>query len=127
MRAMIGTFGIVLLIWAGIACDPENIEREQGADSSRNSSASTWSWGKAPSIERGEFGTQYVVGTLKYNSSRQLSYVQVSCQIMLNQVQIADVFDNASGLQPNSSWRFKAILLENVRSYDDIRCQASGF
>lgn len=123
MMIKIGTFVIVLLIWAGAACEPENVEQ----DSSGGSGMSTWSWVSAPSIERGQFGTQYVVGTLKYNSSRQLNYAQVSCQVMLNNVQIADVLDNTSGLQPNSAWRFNAILLENVSSYDDIRCQASGF
>ena len=86
-----------------------------------------WEYSQPPKIERGEFGTQYIVGTLRYNSDRQLSYASVTCQVLQDGVQVADALDNASGLQPNSQWRFKAMLLDTVSGPYNIKCQASGF
>ena len=74
----------------------------------------------------GGFVNQYIVGVLKYNGSKQLSYVSVTCQVYDRGVQIADGLGNASGLQPYAQWRFRALMTETVDQYDNIVCQADG-
>ena len=102
------------------------VERQREWEASRP----TFSLTQAPTIESegyGGFSTHYIVGVLQYNGDRQLSSISVTCQVYYQGVQIADSLDIASGLQPRSKWRFRAMILEDVSRYDDIVCQADGF
>lgn len=86
-----------------------------------------FTYAEPPTIENEGYGMQSIVGILNYNGDRQLSYVDISCQVLHDGVQIADSLDNATGLQPRSKWRFRAMLFEEVARYDRIVCQAEGW
>ena len=107
------------LLWLSIACEPSNLSESDKNDN--------WVQVNAPTVEIGQFGNQYIVGSVKNNTDKQLNYAQVSCQIIQDGVQIADALDNTSGVQPNGVWQYRAILIEPVSGRGQIECQASGF
>ena len=108
--------GFVIL---SLACEPTNLSESSDSDD--------WVEVQAPRIEVGQFGNQYIVGSIKNNTDRQLGYAQVSCQIIQNGVQVADALDNTNGMQPYGTWQYRAILIDPVSGRGRIECQASGF
>lgn len=83
---------------------------------------------QAPRIETDDVGLQYVVGVLRYNGRQRLNYVEVICSVWYQNDLVADAIDNELGLNPNSSWRFRAMILDinGVSRYDDIHCLGNG-
>lgn len=63
--------------------------------------------------------TRYIVGTVKNNSKKQYSYVQIEINLYdKSGNQVGSTFDNLNNLEPGATWRFKAIILEdNAASY----------
>lgn len=61
----------------------------------------------------------YIVGTVRNNTSRQYSYVQVEINLYdKSGTQIGSTLANANNLEPNATWKFKAVVIEdNVASY----------
>lgn len=66
-----------------------------------------------------EYGLQAVCGTVLNNSSKTKRYVQVGVNLYdKNNNQIGSALDNILNLEPNSKWKFKAMVSEdNVHSY----------
>lgn len=64
--------------------------------------------------ERDEFGAIYIVGTVKNNTKKQYSYVQVEINLYdKNGNQLGSTLDNVNNLEPGGTWRFKAPVLED--------------
>ena len=69
--------------------------------------------------ENGEFGTGYIVGSIRNNTSRRYGYVQIEINLYDDSMaQVGSTMANANNLEPGGIWRFKAPLLErNARQY----------
>ena len=66
------------------------------------------------------FGTTYIQGEIKNNTDKTYSYVQVTFNLYdANGAQIGTAMDNINNLEPNSTWKYKALgyVTENVASY----------
>jgi hypothetical protein len=75
--------------------------------------AGNWKW------ERGEFGNLYIVGTVKNQSSKQYSYVQVQFNLYdAAGAQVGSAMANVNNLESFGTWRYRAIVMddEHVRS-----------
>jgi|LFRM01.1.fsa_nt_gb uncharacterized membrane protein len=71
--------------------------------------------------------TRYIVGTVKNNSSREYSYVQVEINLYDDEGnQVGSTMDNTNNLEPGGTWKFKAIVLEDSATEYKIK-DVSGF
>jgi|LDZS01.1.fsa_nt_gi hypothetical protein len=70
-------------------------------------------------IEKDQFGNRYVVGTVKNNTDKEYSYVQVEINLYDDAgTQVGSTMTNANNLEPGGTWKFKApILEENATKY----------
>lgn len=65
-------------------------------------------------------GTTYIEGEIKNNTDKSYSYVQVTFNLYdKNGAQLGTAIDNINNLEPNATWKYKAIGLvtEKVSSY----------
>ncbi len=64
-------------------------------------------------VETGDYGTRYVVGTIKNNVNKQFTYVQVTInEYDSSGAQIGSTLANANNLEPYGTWKFKAPVLD---------------
>jgi len=64
-------------------------------------------------VETGDYGSRYVVGTIKNNVNKQFSYVQVTInEYDSTGAQIGSTLANANNLEPYGTWKFKAYVLD---------------
>jgi uncharacterized protein YcfL len=64
-------------------------------------------------VETGDYGTRYVVGTIKSNVNKQFSYAQVTInEYDSSGAQIGSTMANVNNLEPHATWKFKAPILE---------------
>lgn len=69
------------------------------------------------STENDSFST-YIVGTVKNNTGKEYTYVQVEINLYdANGAQVGSTLANANNLEPNGSWKFKAVTLEEFSTY----------
>ena len=67
-----------------------------------------WDW------ETTEYGTRYLVGTVKNQSDRTFGYVQISFVLLdANDVQVGSTMDLTNDLTPGRTWKFKAIVFDD--------------
>lgn len=60
-----------------------------------------------------EYGSRYLVGTVKNNTDKQYSYVQVEFNLYDNSgAQVGSTADNINNLEPHGTWKFKAMVME---------------
>lgn len=65
------------------------------------------------SVQKEQY-VRYVVGTVKNNSTKQYSYVQVEINLYDNSdAQVGSTLANANNLEPGATWKFKAPILED--------------
>ena len=65
-------------------------------------------------------GSCYIQGTIQNNTNKSYSYVQVTFNLYdANGNQLGTAMDNINNLEPNATWKYKAIGLttEKVHSY----------
>lgn len=65
-------------------------------------------------------GTTYIEGEIKNNTNKNYSYVQVTFNLYdANGSQLGTAVDNINNLEPNATWKYKAIGLvtEKVTTY----------
>ena len=65
-------------------------------------------------------GTTYIEGEIKNNTDKSYSYVQVTLNLYDdNGAQLGTAVDNINNLEPNATWKYKALGLvtEKVSSY----------
>lgn len=65
-------------------------------------------------------GTTYIEGEIKNNTDKTYSYVQVTFNLYdANGAQLGTALDNINNLEPNSTWKYKAmgLVTEEVASY----------
>lgn len=66
------------------------------------------------------FGTTYIQGTITNNTNKTYSYVQVTFNLYdADGAQLGTAMDNINNLEPNGTWKYKALGLvsEKVASY----------
>ncbi len=74
-----------------------------------------------------EFGTRYVVGTVKNNTDKEYSYVQVEINLYDDSgAQVGSTLDNTNNLEPGGTWKFKAVIMEDNATKYRIK-DISGF
>ena len=60
----------------------------------------------------------YISGTITNNTNKQYSYVQVTFNLYdADGAQIGTAMDNINNLEPNATWKYKAIGMEKAASY----------
>lgn len=69
--------------------------------------------------EIGEFGNLFITGTVKNNTKKQYTYVQVEINLYDDDdAQVGSTMANTNNLEPGGKWKFKAVVIEeNVKSY----------
>ena len=74
-----------------------------------------------------EFGNKYLVGTVKNNSDKQYSYVQVEFNLYDESgAQIGTTFANVNNLEAHGTWKFEAIVTEDKATRAKLK-GVSGF
>ena len=67
-----------------------------------------WNW------KRGAYGNKFLSGTLKNYSRKQYSYVQIVFNLYDDHdALVGNAMANVNNLEPNGSWNFKAIVIED--------------
>jgi hypothetical protein len=63
--------------------------------------------------ETGDYGSNYVVGTIKSNVNKQFTYVQVTVSLYdASGAQVGSTLANVNNLDPYGTWKFKAPILD---------------
>lgn len=112
---------VVLIAWAASGSN----NKDQGAGTKDGASTPTVSdKAKAPDLEVVEHSVQKetystnIVGVVKNNTSKQYTYVQVEINLYDDSgAQVGSTLANANNLEPNGTWKFKAITLEEFGNY----------
>lgn len=84
---------------------------EQGKETSQTSEGglSVVDW----EFVKGDFGTKRIIGTIKNNSSKEYSYVQVEFNLYdSNDNQVGSALANVNNLEPHGTWKFEAVVIE---------------
>lgn len=56
----------------------------------------------------------YIIGSIKNNSSKKYSYVQVSFNLYDKDMnQVGTAWDNINNLEPGATWKFKALIFDD--------------
>ena len=67
--------------------------------------------------ETGEYGSRSLVGKVKNDSDKQYSYVQVEFNLYdKSGAQVGSTMANVNNLEPNGTWKFEAVVLQNNAS-----------
>lgn len=79
------------------------------------------------SVQPGDFGTKYIVGTIKNNGKRTYSYVQVTINLYDDDgAQVGSTLDNINNLEAGGTWKFKAMVFEEDATNYKIK-EITGF
>ena len=90
------------------ACEFETIENPGSSEASESNCLVL----ESSSVERDAY-TSYVVGEVRNRCDRDFDYVQVTISLFdASGNQVGSTLDNVNDLQPNTVWRFRAIILE---------------
>ena len=67
----------------------------------------------------GEYGNASIIGTVKNNSSRQYSYVQITFELLdADGNTIGTALANIAGLRPGATWKYKAgVMHDDIAEY----------
>lgn len=106
--------GIVAL--AAIVSNSLNRRQQSGTGSASS--------GGTPALEvvnfewgSGQYGTTVLVGTVRNNTGKTYSYVQVEFNLYDESgAQVGSTFANVNNLEPGGTWRFEAVVLEHRAS-----------
>ncbi|MFZ1898067.1 FxLYD domain-containing protein [Methanoregula sp.] len=64
-------------------------------------------------VMTGDYGVQYVAGTVKSNVNKQFTYVQVTVnEYDKDGAQIGSTLANVNNLEPYGTWKFKAVVID---------------
>ena len=75
----------------------------------------------------GEFGNRTIRGTVRNNTEKQYGYVQVEINLYDNSgTQVGSTLANVNNLEPNSTWRFEAAVLEDSATKAKVK-DVTGF
>ncbi len=81
-----------------------------------------WKWGQ------NEYGSAEIIGTVKNNSGKEISYAQVEFNLYDKQgAQVGSAMDNIDNIEPYGTWKFKALVTDdsNVRSAKLVRVEGN--
>jgi hypothetical protein len=142
MKKLFKWIGIVFVIFIAIGViaslgeDADNSNTSQPVTSQQTEKAKTEQRPVEPKkpnleiidskVESDQF-MRYIVGTVKNNSKKQYSYVQVEINLYDESGnQIGSTLDNINNLEPGATWRFKAIVIEEDAAKYKIK-DVTGF
>ena len=78
-------------------------------------------------VETGDYGSKYIVGSVKNNAGKTYGYVQVTINLYDNSGnQVGSTMSNVNNLEPGGTWKFKAYWLEKDATNYKIK-EISGF
>lgn len=64
--------------------------------------------------KRGEYGNRYIVGSVRNNTNKQYSYVQVEFNLYDESgAQVGSAMTNVNNLEPSGIWKFEAVVMED--------------
>ncbi len=99
-----------------------------GDNTRRTPSSDNTNTPSKPNLEVVDFSSKneeyarYVVGTVRNNSSKNYSYVQVEINLLDESGNIVgSTLDNVNNLGPGKSWKFKAIIMEKDAAKFEIK------
>lgn len=80
----------------------------KGSETAQAFTVVNWKW------KTGEYGNRYIVGTVKNNTNKQYSYVQIEFNLYdKSGAQVGSTMDNINNLEPQGTWKFEAIVMED--------------
>ena len=99
---------ILLFVICSIYLSPKHPEKVTSAINSKPElEVITWNW-------RNEEYSRYIVGSVKNNSGKEYSYVQVEFNLYdKSDAQVGTAFTNVNNLEPYGTWKFKALVSED--------------
>jgi hypothetical protein len=99
---------ILFFVICSICLTPKHSEKApSGISQKPDLEVITWNW-------RNEGYSRYIVGSIKNNSGKEYSYVQVEFNLYdKSDAQVGTAFTNISNLEPYGIWKFKALVLED--------------
>jgi len=60
----------------------------------------------------------YIAGTVKNNTNKTYKYVQVEINLYdASGAQVGSTLANANNLEPNGTWKFKAVTMDDFKTY----------
>lgn len=78
-------------------------------------------------VENGDYGTKYIVGSVKNNGGKTYKYVQVTINLYDNSgAQVGSTLANVNNLEPGGTWKFKAMWLEKDATNYKVK-EITGF
>jgi asparagine N-glycosylation enzyme membrane subunit Stt3 len=118
-------WAIVIVVIIAAASGGDNKDQGTGtADNSNKSTPAVSEKAQKPDLEVIDHNAQndeyvkYIVGTVKNNTTKQYSYVQVEINLYdASGAQVGSTLANANNLEPNGTWKFKAIATEDFATY----------
>lgn len=108
MRTLIVMMAVLFLALA--ACTPtSNVgSNKVSSDKTADLELVSFDWGRT------EYGSRVIEGTVKNNSSKELSYVQITFALLdSDDAQVGSALDNVNNLAAGTTWKFKASVLED--------------
>lgn len=130
-------FVIIIISIIGAFASPEETENlntkndgTQSVSKEDKKKKEKYSFVEEPRLEKDGneyYEMKYIVGTIKNNTSKKTSYIQVTFSIYDKDGNvIGSAIDNVNYIEPGGTWKFKAMILEE--EYDSFKFESvSGF
>lgn len=75
----------------------------------------------------GDYGVRSIVGTVKNNTDKEYSYVQIEINLYDDSgAQVGSTLANANNLEPGGTWKFEAVILEDNATEFKVK-EITGF
>lgn len=113
---LILTFMLLFAIISAGCCGATNTTVDQSGSAATGSGSSSTASDLQlveSHVENGDYGMKYIVGSVKNNGGKTYKYVQVTINLYDNSgAQVGSTLANVNNLEPNGTWKFKAMWLE---------------
>jgi len=124
-------FMLVIIVISAGCCGSSSTTVDQSGSLSSGSSGSSSTASDLQlvesHVETGDYGSKYIVGTIKNNGAKTLSYVQVTINLYDDTgAQVGSTLDNVNNLEAGGTWKFKAYWLESDATNYKIK-EITGF
>lgn len=111
---------IVIIVIIGIAGSTQDTTTNTNQEVKTSTTATEKFTLVSDEMTTDSIGSTYIEGTIKNNTDKTYSYVQVTFNLYdADGAQLGTAVDNINNLEPNGTWKYKAIGLvtEKVASY----------
>lgn len=82
-----------------------------------------------PVMTKDDFGTVHIEGTIKNNSGKEASYIQITFKLFdKDGNQVGTAIDNLNNLETDGTWKFKATGFDSDKVVDSFKLgEVTGF